>query len=235
MGHAQVIALDEVRASQYRQALRQQLHERFDQWLDEVEAQLPDLEPTLAQVGETIWTLRQSLTAGVAQTMIEQRHQAEQNRDSWRCATCDRLLQARPAVPRTARTLVGDIELKRPYFYCRACCRGTYPLDAVLGLGSGQIQLDVQQAAIDLATETSYETASSLLGRLSGIEMSSERLHTFTNQVAEGLRVLDVAPSRAEIDQRVAQVAAGRFRRPVLVVGIDGAYVPSRPDSARGE
>jgi hypothetical protein len=29
--------------------------------------------------------------------------------------------------------------------------------------------------------------------------------------------VLDVAPSRDEIDQRVAQVAAGRFRRPVLV------------------
>jgi hypothetical protein len=29
-------------------------------------------------------------------------------------------------------------------------------------------------------------------------------------------------------------VAKGRFRRPVLVLGIDGAYVPSRPESARG-
>ena len=55
-----------------------------------------------------------------------------------------------------------------------------------------------------------------------------------TNEVAEELSVLDVAPSRDEIDQRVAQVAAGRFRRPVLVLGIDGAFVPSRPDSARG-
>ena len=43
-----------------------------------------------------------------------------------------------------------------------------------------------------------------------------------------------LAPSRDEIDQRVAQVAAGRFRRPVLVLGIDGAYVPSRPERARG-
>jgi hypothetical protein len=64
--------------------------------------------------------------------------------------------------------------------------------------------------------------------------MRSERLHTLTNQAAQGLSVLEVAPSRAEIDRRVAQVAAGRFRRPVLVLGIDGAYVPSRPDSARG-
>ena len=54
------------------------------------------------------------------------------------------------------------------------------------------------------------------------------------DQVAEGLTVLDVAPSRAVIEQRVAAVAAGRFRRPVLVLGIDGAYVPTRPESARG-
>ena len=58
-------------------------------------------------------------------------------------------------------------------------------------------------------------------------------MHTVTNQVAEGLTVLDVAPSRQEIERRIASVAAGRFRRPVLVLGIDGAYVPTRPESAR--
>jgi hypothetical protein len=59
-------------------------------------------------------------------------------------------------------------------------------------------------------------------------------MHTFTDHVAEDLKVVDVAPSRQEIARRVEQVAAGRFRRPVLVLGIDGAYVPSRPESARG-
>jgi Uncharacterised protein family (UPF0236) len=59
-------------------------------------------------------------------------------------------------------------------------------------------------------------------------------MHTFTNHVAEGLTVLDVAPARDEIERRIAEVAAGRFRRPVLVLGIDGAYVPTRPESARG-
>jgi Uncharacterised protein family (UPF0236) len=235
MGYAaEVISLDEVRASQQRQALRQKLHEHFDRWLDELDTHLPEPQPTLAQVSETIWTLRQSLTSGVVQTIVEQTHQAQREQKSRQCATCERLLKARPPVSRTARTLVGDVEIERPYFYCRSCHLGTYPLDAVLGLSSGQIQFDVQQAAIDLATEVSYETASSLFGRLSGIEVSSERLHTFTNQVAEELSVLDVAPSRAEIDQRVAQVAGGHFRRPVLVLGIDGAYVPSRPEQARG-
>ena len=146
----------------------------------------------MAQISETIWSLRQGLTASVAQSLIEQRHQDERGRTFLRCATCDRLLSARPPVYRTVRTLVGDLEIERPYFYCRYCRLGTYPLDAVLGLSSGQIQLDVQQAAADLATEIPYETASAMLGRLSGIWVSSERVHTLTHQVADSLSVLEV-------------------------------------------
>jgi hypothetical protein len=166
--------------------------------------------------------------------MIEQRHGAERGRESVTCAQCDRRLNARPAVSRTVRTMIGDVDLTRPYFYCRYCRLGTSPFDEVLDLSPGQMQLDVQQAAADLATEMPYETASTVFGRSTGIDMSSERIHTLTNQVAEGLSVLDVAPSRDEIERRVAQVKAGRFRRPILVLGIDGAYVPSRPESARG-
>jgi hypothetical protein len=44
---------------------------------------------------------------------------------------------------------------------------------------------------------------------------------------------LDVVPARREIERRIAAISAGRFRRPVLVLGIDGAYGPTRPDSAR--
>ncbi len=150
---AEVIALDDVRASRQRQIRRQQLHERFDHWLDALETQLPESEPTLAQVSETIWKLRQDLTAGVAQAIVEQTHQAERNRASLKCAQCDRLLKARPAVSRTAQTLIGDIEVPRPYFYCRSCHLGRYPFDEVLGLRAGRMQLDVQQAAAEVAIE----------------------------------------------------------------------------------
>jgi hypothetical protein len=131
-------------------------------------------------------------------------------------------------------TLVGAVQVERPSFYCSSGCGGFYPLDAALGLRSGRLQLDVQQAAADVATELPYATAATLFGRLTGIGIRSERRHTLTHQAAEGLTVLDVAPSRDQIDQLVAQVAAGRFRRPVLVLGMEGAYVPSRPESARG-
>ena len=44
--------------------LRERLHARFDRWLDQLEAALPEVAPTLGQVSETIWALRQQLTGG---------------------------------------------------------------------------------------------------------------------------------------------------------------------------
>jgi hypothetical protein len=75
-------------------------------------------------------------------------------------------LKARPAVSRTAQTLIGDLEVQRPYFYCRKCHQGWSPLDEHLGLSTGRIQLDVQQAAAELAIELPYDTASTLLGAI---------------------------------------------------------------------
>src|SRR6266852_7186393 len=92
----------------------------------------------------------------------------------------------------------------------------------------------MQHSAAKLVTEVPYDTAQSLFGDLTGMHFGSERMHTLTNQAGAELTVLDVAPSRQEIERRIASVSAGRFRRPVLVLGIDGAYVPTRPESARG-
>ena len=183
---------------------------------------------------ETVWNLRQALTGGLTETIVEHAHRGEHTRQQSRCPQCARLLTARDPVRRTVETLVGSVQLERPYFYCPACRVGLYPLDEVLGLSPGRTQLDVQKAAAKLVTEVPYDEAQRLFGDLTGVGVGSERMHTFTNHVAEGLTVLDVAPSRDEIKRRIAEVAAGRLRRPVLVLGIDGAYVPTRPESARG-
>jgi len=233
MSCAEIIVLDEVRARKQWDTLRQQLHTRFDQWLDALEARLQKPDPTLADVTATVGALRQQLTSGVTETIIQHPYQGEQRRQHIRCPTCEHLLKARTPVHRSVATMVGTVELVRPSFYCQLCGRGLYPLDDVLDGSAGRLQRDVQQAAASLVTEVPYATAAALFGDLSGIALSSERMHTITNHVAEGLTVLDVAPAREEIERRVAAVAADRFRRPVVVLGIDGAYVPTRPDSAR--
>jgi hypothetical protein len=185
-------------------------------------------------VSETVWKLRQDLTGGLTETLIAQSHMAEQSRQHVQCPDCARFLPARPAVSRTVETLVGAVQVERPYFYCPSCRRGCYPFDEALGLTPGCKQLDVQKAAARVVIELPYEEAQTLFGELTGVSMGSERMHTLTKQAAAGLTVVDVAPSREEIERRIAELAAGRSRRPVLVLGIDGAYAPTQPESARG-
>src|SRR4029453_7335684 len=112
-------------------------------------------------------------------------------------------------------------------------CGGMYPFDEAVDFVPGCKQLDVQKAAAQLAIELPYEEAQTLFSDLTGVQLGSERLHTFTHQAAEGLTVLDVAPSRDDIARRIAEMATGGLRRPVVGLGIDGAYVPTRPESAR--
>ena len=233
MGAAEVIAFEEVRARKQWSSLRQRLHERFDQWLDTLEQAWHEPPATLSEVTATVWDLRQQLTGGITETIVAHTHEGERQRRQASCPRCTRVLQVQAHVGRTVETMVGPVTLERPYFYCRSCRAGLYPLDEALGLVAACKQLDMQHAAAQLVTEVPYDTAQTLFGALTGLHFGSERMHTFTNQAGTGLTVLDVAPSRQEIERRIAAVAAGRFRRPILVLGIDGAYVPTRPDSAR--
>jgi hypothetical protein len=234
MGQAEVISLDAVRASKQWASLRQQLHDYFDLWLDDLQAKLPDPETPLTQITETMWDLRQDLTGSLTEAIVDFGHRFEFMRQQIVCQTCQCLVTARPLVPRTVETMVGSVRLERPYFYCRVCGEGSYPLDEALGLTPGSYQLDVQKAAAKLVIETAYDEAKPLFHDLTGVHLGSERMHTLTNRAAEGLSVLDIAPSREQIDERIAEAAAGKWRRPVVVLGIDGAFAPTRPESARG-
>jgi Uncharacterised protein family (UPF0236) len=174
------------------------------------------------------------LTGQLTATLLEQHFAAEQGHRQAPCPQCGRVVEARAVPTRTVETLVGKVEVARPYFYCVPCGYGFAPLEAALGLAEGRKQFDLQRAAVKLTAEVPYETARELFAELTGVSLGTERLHTLTNAVAEGLSVLDVAPTRAEIEAQLAIMATGQRRRPILVMALDGAYVPLRPESARG-
>jgi hypothetical protein len=178
MGAAEVIVLEDVRARKQWDTLRHQLHERFDQWLDELETQWHEPPSTLPEVTATVWALRQQLTGGITETIVAHVHRGEHDRQQSTCPRCHRVLQARARVCRTVETLVGPVQLERPYFYCRACREGVYPLDDAMGVVAGCKQLDMQQAAAKLVTEVPYDTAQALFHDLTGVPFGSERMHT---------------------------------------------------------
>ena len=77
MGAAEVIAFEEVCARKQWDTLCHQLHERFDQWLDTLETQWHEPPSTFPEVTATVWTLRQQLTGGITETIVQYAHEGE--------------------------------------------------------------------------------------------------------------------------------------------------------------
>ncbi|MFN3476565.1 MAG: hypothetical protein ACK4Z6_03290 [Candidatus Methylomirabilales bacterium] len=240
MGYAAVISLDEFREAKRRAQLRQTLHDRFERWLEVLEARVKASRPPLEQVTPEVFALRQVLTGLVTEGLLEDRYRALMDQATAPCPHCGPLLVARGPQERTVETLVGAITVTRPYFYCEPCRFGFYPLDEALGLGARRTQLDVQNAGVTLAKEVPSDTACELFEELTGLPLGVQTLHPVTNEVAEGLGVVEVSPSREEIAAKIAQVAQwcwpsrGRMcppapRRPRVGGGGASGIAPNEP------
>lgn len=234
MASAAILSLDEFRDRQRHAAIRQQLHDHLDQWLDRLEDHVTKPTPTLQELTEAVFALRQELTQAVTEGLVEQAHRATLEQRTAVCPRCGQTLLARGPQERSVETLVGVIRLRRPYFYCERCQLGSTPLDAALELTERRKQPDVQKAAVQLTKEVPFETACELFTELTGLPLSVHTAHEVTQAVAEGLTVLDVSPSREEVVAKIVAVAEGRPWRPILVLAIDGAEVPTRPETAQG-
>jgi Uncharacterised protein family (UPF0236) len=229
-----ILSLEVFRDTERHTEVRQRLHDRFDQWLDRLEDRMQDAKPTLEELTQAIFALRQELTHEVTEGLVERAHRVTMEQRTAPCPQCGQTLSARGPQDRAVETLVGVIRLRRPYFYCERCQLGNAPLDTALGLTQRRKQPDVQKAAVKLTKELPYETACELFAELTGLPLSTHTAHEVTQEVAAGLGVLEVAPTQEEIAARVAAVATGRTWRPIMVLAIDGAHIPTRPEAAKG-
>ena len=231
---APVIALEEPTPESTRIPTRRELHESFDLWLDSLEEAVKGESPSLDVLTRTVLARRQELTGQVTEALVHQRYTQALGQKRAPCPHCGRLLPARGLVSRTVETLVGEVTLERPYFYCLGCKQGFYPLDEALELSERRKQWDIQEAGVRLAAEVPFETAQELFSELTGLSLSAHTTHQVVEEVGQGLGVLDVSPTAEEIAQRVSKVAEGQKQPPIMVLAIDGAHVPTRPAGARG-
>ena len=152
------------------------------------------------------------------------------------CPHCGKLLKKRGAHSRQVETLVGTIRIERPFFYCASCKKGLYPMDEALGLAPEVRQYDLQDIEAWLGSELPFETAAEAIERCTGQTTSAHTVHDATNAIAQEITILDVCPTREEIEAKVKRFSQGKFRRPVLMLAVDGANAPVRPEpSGRSE
>lgn len=147
------------------------------------------------------------------------------------CPKCGKRLKAwNKNVKRKVESLGGSFDLYRPYFYCRRCGVGFYPLDEALGLSEAKKQYDIQALETWLSSELPFETASEAFSRCTGETLSADHAFHTANRIANGLDILDICPSKDELEKEIRELGEGKFRRPVIMLAIDGAHAPTRPE-----
>ncbi len=83
-------------------------------------------------------------------------------------------------------TLVGEVAVTRPYYYCPACRAGHSPRDAALGLTAGDLTRGAAEAvALAGAVGSFAEAAGKTLPRLCGLRVSESTVERATERAGE--------------------------------------------------
>jgi hypothetical protein len=229
MSEAAILDLESYRQEALEQKFRERLHRELDKWLDRLEDVMGDSEKAsgLWGITEGICGQREELMGIVAREWIEKEYSSYLDQEYANCPICGRWLKRQDVCQRTLETMIGQIAIHRPYFYCSVCRHGFYPLDEALNLSYRRKQYDVQEAAADLAKEVPYEKASRLFTKLSGVSMSDHVMHDVANAAGDEL-------TPYYIPSMIHKVSGRKKLPPIMVLAIDGADVATRPESAKG-
>ncbi len=209
----------------WRDELFEFLNNRLDQILEQT--QMEKIEDITGAVFRNKSEILGQFTLG----FIKKKHHDLLNQEYCNCPKCNKKLKAwNKKAKRTVESLGGRLDLYRPYFYCKNCKHGFYPLDEALGLAPSPKQYDIQDLEAWLSSELPFKTAAEAYKRCTGDVLSADHMFETANRIGNHLYILDVCPTKDEIEQKIAELSKDKFRRPVMMMAIDGAHAPTRPE-----
>jgi len=88
MATAAIISCEETRQAFAKTRARHQLHAYLDRWLDGLEANMPDDTPSLEELTQAVFAMRQELTGKIAEALVEQQHGRLLHQRTMSCPQC---------------------------------------------------------------------------------------------------------------------------------------------------
>jgi hypothetical protein len=83
------------------------------------------------------------------------------------------------------KTLLGTIQVKRAYYLCAHCHRGSCPLDKQLGFCAGSISAGLDELLALLGCQFSFAHSAEMVKRLSLVEVSPNRCRRSTHRLGQ--------------------------------------------------
>jgi hypothetical protein len=213
---------------------REMAHKALDEWIDTFiplfQAKNP---PDLNALSDHFQNTRLKLLGACMQAAVERLYEPFFQQKHAHCPHCDRVVVRHAMRERSVSTLQGTFALSRPYFYCSSCQTGFSPLDEVLRVAPEHHQYDIQQRAASSASRMPFAEAAKHFEELTGVAVGNHFCHETLQAVGQAARLETVLPSREEIERRIGLVSPLADEKPILVVTVDGAMMPTRESAAR--
>ena len=187
---------------------------------------------TLSQMIIAAWHLVCVLAMQLVESELTQR---AQKKTVWEnCPICGRRLQSKGFETRQITSIFGVIHWRRRIGRCPKKCRigQIAPLDKELGLAPNQkTDISLKQMACMLAVFVPFGTASELLQRITGVQVSSSSIWLWVQDAGKRMenrleQELEALANGQAPD--VEETTKGMLQQK-LIVGGDGVMVPFRP------
>jgi hypothetical protein len=213
---------------------REMAHKALDNWIDSFmpffEAESP---PDLKALSDHFQSTRLKFLGACMQAAVERLHEPLFEQKHALCPKCSQAMVRHGMRERLVSTLQGTFSLSRPYFYCGACRSGFSPLDEALRLAPEHHQYDIQQRAVSSAARMPFAEAAGHFEELTGVAVGNHFCHETLHAVGEAASLETVVPSREEIERRIGLASSVSGEKPILVVTVDGAMMPTRESAPR--
>jgi len=207
-------------------------HKKLDSIFSELFSKIDKGNVTFQKLSEEIFIRKNNLTSLILRGALNyELHKREEIRKA--CPYCKSIITRHRQKTSLLQSINGKLLFSRNYFYCRNCKFGFCPSDKELQIIPRKLQFDIQWRAVELAVRMPFEEAKADLKNHYDVIFDKRILHKLVQSISEGLTILDISKKASEIKDILLKLRNGSHRRTVVVIGIDGAFVPIRPDHKR--
>jgi hypothetical protein len=132
------------------------------------------------------------------------------------------------------KTLLGTIAVKRAYYLCKNCHRGSYPLDKQLGFCAGSISAGLDELLALLGCQFSFAHSAEMVKRLTLVEVSPNRCRRSTEALGQ-LVAADEEQMRQQVWEHATLELPSVDKEPLdpLYISADGVTVHTRETAWR--
>lgn len=133
---------------------------------------------------------------------------------------------------RTFLSVVGTVEVRRPYYLCSHCSKGQHPVDCELGVTDLESSPGVRRMEAVVGSEMPFAKACEPMKVLAGLEVPAKAIERAAETIGEAIAAHD----EREIDRAKQLVlpVVSRQNIPRMYVLMDGVQIPVVPAEAEG-